>query len=500
MIDAISDYLFNTAGPGIASLVVALVILVVGYILARLIAGVIRRLLKRTNLDNRLADALSQPDERREYHVEDLIGKIVFWLLFLFVLVAFFQTLGMTGIAAPLESFLNNLTTEYLPRLVAAGVILFVAWLVALALRFLVAKGSALLKLDQRLSKYGALEEGEQVSFGESLSVAVFWFVFLLFLPAVFDALGISSIADPLKGVFTEILTYIPQILAATVVFLVGWFIARIVRQVTTNLLVAIGTDKFGERLGMSAERSLSGIVGTLVYIVLLIVTLITAFETLDIAAISIPTVAMLTTIISAIPKLIGAVLVLIVAYAVARLVADLVRDLLATVGFDSVPEKLGLSWSATTTPSQWVAYLIILAIMLFAAVGAFELLGSSALVVSLNVFIAFFWRVVLAVIIFAIGLYFANLAYKTVVSSGVNQSNFIGRLAQIAIIVFAAAIALRQVGIANEIISLAFGITLGAIALAAAISLGLGTTKISEREVDGFIAKLREPEEKSEE
>lgn len=53
--------------------------------------------------------------------------------------------------------------------------------------------------------------------------------------------------------------------------------------------------------------------------------------------------------------------------------------------------------------------------------------------------------------------------------------------------------------GIANEIISLAFGITLGAIALTAALSLGLGTTKISEREVDEFIAKLREPEEKSE-
>jgi hypothetical protein len=91
-------------------------------------------------------------------------------------------------------------------------------------------------------------------------------------------------------------------------------------------------------------------------------------------------------------------------------------------------------------------------------------------------------------------------MAYKAVNTTGINQANFIGRLAQIAIIVFTAAIALREVGIANEIINLAFGITLGAIALAAALSLGLGTTKISEREVDGFISKLREPEEKTEE
>jgi hypothetical protein len=492
MFDAIGNYLMNTAGPGLASLILALIILVVGYILARLIAGIIRRLLGRTNLDNRLADALSQPDERREYNVEDIVGKIVFWLLFLFVLVAFFQTLGMVGIAAPIQSFLDNLTTNYLPRLLAAGILLFIAWLVALALRFLVSKSASLLKLDERLSKYGALEEGEQVSFGESLSIAVFWFVFLLFLPAVLDALGISAIADPIKEVFAEIFAYIPQILAALVVFLVGWFIARIVRQVVTNLLVAIGTDKFGQRLGIPADRSLSNIIGTLTYIVLLIVTLITAFETLDIAAISVPTVQMLSTIINVIPNLLGAALVLIVAYAIARLVADLVRDFLTTIGFDSVPEKLGVKWSATTSPSQWVAYLLILAIMLFAAIAAFELLGSSALVVALNVFIAFFWRVVLAVVIFAIGLYFANMAYKTVVSSGANQANFVGRAAQVAIVIFAAAIALREVGVANEIISLAFGILLFAVGLAVALAFGLGSKEIAGRELDNFLTVMR--------
>jgi hypothetical protein len=498
MFDAIYQFLLNTAGPGLANLLLALIILVIGYILARLIAGVIRRLLRRTNLDNRLADALSEPDQPREYHVEDIVGKVVFWLLFLFVLVAFFQTLGMAGIAMPLQSFLDNLTTNYLPRLFAAGILLFVAWLVALALRFLVSKSAGLLKLDERLSKYGALEEGEQVSFGESLSVAVFWFVFLLFLPAVLDALGVSAIADPIKEVFTQIFAYVPQILAAVVIFLVGWFIARIVRQIVYNLLVAIGTDQFGERFGIPEERSLSKIVGTLVYIVLLIVTLITAFETLNIAAISVPTVQMLSTIINVIPNLLGAALLLIVAYAVAHLVADLVRDLLSTIGFDYVPEKLGIKWSANTTPSQWVAYLIILAIMLFAAIGAFEMLGSTALVGALDVFIAFFWRVVLAAVIFAIGLYFANLAYKAVTATGANQANFIGRAAQIVIIVFTAAIALGEVGVANEIISLAFGITLFAIGLAVALAFGLGSKEIAGRELDHFLTMMRGPKDES--
>ena len=118
--------------------------------------------------------------------------------------------------------------------------------------------------------------------------------------------------------------------------------------------------------------------------------------------------------------------------------------------------------------------------------------MSQSALVGALNVFIAFFWRVVLAVVIFAIGLYFANLAYKAVASSGVNQANFIGRAAQIAIVIFAAAIALREVGVANEIISLAFGILLFAIGLAVALAFGLGSKEIAGRELDNFLTVMR--------
>ena len=207
----------------------------------------------------------------------------------------------------------------------------------------------------------------------------------------------------------------------------------------------------------------------------------------------------MLSTIINIIPNLIGAALVLVISYAIARLVAELVRDLLSGVGFDTVPERLGLKWSATTSPSQWIGWLVLLAIMLFATVSALELLGSESVVRMVDVFIAFFWKVILAALILAIGLYMANLAYKAIHATGINQANFIGRVSQIAIIIFAAAIALREVGIANEIVNLAFGITLAALGLAVALSLGLGTTKISEREVDGLITRLREPEEKKE-
>ena len=432
----IQEFFTQPLGSTILNLLIALLILIVGYIVARILGSITRRLLKRTNLDNRLAESLSDPEQPRRFNVEDVIGSVVFWVAMLFVLVAFFERLNLTGLASPISGFLDRLTTEFLPSLLAAGIMLFVAWLVAMALRFLVIKGGALFKVDERLSKWAALKEDEQVTFTKSLGVAVYWFTLLLFLPTVLGALGIQGIAAPIQSVFNEVFNYIPNVLAAGVIFLVGYFIARVVRQVVENLLKAIGTDSAGQRAGLSETRSLSEIVGLILYIFILLVTLIAALEALAIAAITIPMTQMLTTIINVIPNLIGAALVLILAYYIGRLVANLLRDLLSGIGLDTVPEKLGVTWSGTTTLSQWVGYLILLAIMLFATVSAAEMLGSTALTGILNVFIAFFWKVVLGVIIFGIGLYFAQLAYKAVMKTGINQANFVGRLAQIAIVV----------------------------------------------------------------
>ena len=496
--DQITEFFNSTIGTNLVDLGLALLILIIGYILARIISSIVRRLLKRTNLDNRIADALSQPGEDRKFEVEDVIAKVIFWLLMIFVFVAVFEKIGLAGISAPLSAFLNDVTTVYLPRLVGAGVLLLVAWLVATALKFLVQKAVSLTKLDERMSKYGALEEGEKVAFGDSLATAVFWLIFLLFLPAVLSTLGISEIAEPLQGIFDEILGVVPDILAAAVVFLIGWFVARVLIQVLSNFLKAIGADNVGKRVGLSEEHSLSMLVGRIVYIFVMLITIIAALDQLNITAISEPTTQMLTTIVDAIPGILGAALVLVVAYAIAKLVSKLVEELLTGIGFDSLPQKLGLTWSVSNSPSKFVGYLVLLAIMLLSATSAAELLGSDFLVNAIGMFIDFFWKVVLAVLIFAIGLYFANLAKNMILKTGSDQAGSIARLAQVAVIVFAASMSLRELGLANDIINLAFGITLGAIGLAAALAFGLGSREVAGREVDRLITRMRNDDDEN--
>lgn len=491
--DQINDFISGPIGQGIINFLWALAILIVGYLLARIIASIVRRLLSRTDLDDRLAMALTDDPEGPRFDVEDGVAKAVFWVLFLFVIVAFLDRLGLVGVAAPLNNFLQDVTTIYIPRIGGALLLLALAWLLAAALRLLVTKGAGLLKIDERLSKHAALETGERVSVSRSLATAVFWFVLLLFLPAILSSLGIDEVSEPIQSVFDSIFAYVPNILGAALVFVVGWLVARIVRQIVENLLRAVGTDGLGARIGIPAPRSLSALIGTILYVVILLFTLVAALDQLAIAAISEPTTMMLTTIIDAVPAVIGAAVVLLVSYFLGRFVGNLVTELLSSIGFDSIPDRLGLGWRGRMTFSQVVGYLVLVAIMLFAVSSAAELLGSEFLVTAVATFIAFFWQVVLAVIILAIGLYFARLAYNLVLSTAGAGAVLTARLARITVVVFAAAMALRQLGIANDIVNLAFGLSLGAIALAVALAFGLGSREVAGREVAMFLDNWRE-------
>jgi len=495
--DQLTAFLQSPLGTLIISVLYALLILIVGYIIARILASITRRILKRTKLDNRLADSLSEPDEPRDYNVEDIIAKVVFWLVMLFVIVAALDALNLSAISEPLGLFLDDLTSTYLPSLLQAGVLLLVAWIIAAVFRLLVRKVGKLFKFDERLSKYTALEEGEQVSITEPLATATYWFVFLLFIPAVLEALNIRSLTVPLTSVLVDIFSYIPALLSATVIALIGWFLAKIIRNIVTNLLRAIGTDKLGQRAGMPEDRSLSDILGTILYVAILILVIIQALDQLNINAISDPLNSMLMIMIDTIPAILGAIVILLLAYFIGKFIAWLVMTLLAAVGFDVLPEKLGLKWSATRTPSDWAGWLTLIVIMLFASTAAVEMLGSAFLVDALDIFITLLWNVFLAAVIFAFGLYFANLAYKIILETGTNSAVFMARMAKVLIIIFAAAIALGQLGIAKEIINLAFGLSLGAVALAFALAFGLGIGlgkegNMPNREVEEMISKWR--------
>ena len=480
----------QVVGAFIPNLVGALIILVIGLIIAWIVSAVVRAILRRTTLDDRIARWISgEEDKEKPMEVEEPVGKVVFWLIMIFVLIAFFEALGLTAITQPLNRLLNTIFA-YIPQILGAAVLLLLAWIIASAVRWLVVRGLGALNLDKRLGDSAGVEE-DRMPVTKSIGDALYWLIFLLFLPAVLTALDLQGLLLPVQGMVDTVLGFIPNLFAAGLLLLVGWFVAKLVQRIVTNLLVAAGLDRLSERVGLKSaigEQSLSGLVGLLLYILILIPIIIASLNALQLEALTAPASNMLNEFLSALPNIFAAALLLIITYVIARLVAALVSTLLAGVGFDAVLVRIGLvrdePGEGQRTPSEAVGYLVLVVIMLFASIEAAALVGFGELATLLAGLTVFLWRVVLGLVIFAIGLWLGNLAGKAIEAGQSANAKLLALVARVAIWILAGAMALSQLGLGSEIVNLAFGLTLGAVAIAVALAFGLGGRELAGREL----------------
>ncbi len=449
----------------------ALAILVVGWLVALIIASVVRGVLRKTGLERKFAGAFRSEKEKTP-DVAHGVSRIVFWIIMGFVIISFLQTLGLTMTVGPLNGMLEQVLA-FLPLILGALALLLVAWLVATVLRAVITGLLGATRVDERLSS-----DGGEVKLTYSLGEAAYWLVFLLFLPAILGVLRMEGLLAPVQSMLDKLLGFLPNLLAAGIIGLVGWFVAGLLRRIVSNLLAATGLDKLGTRAGL---QSLSGLAGLIVYILVLIPVLIAALNALALEAITTPASAMLGMILATIPKVFAAAVVISIAIFVGRLVSRLVTDLLTGIGFNGLPEKLGLGAARSENgPAQAVGTLVMVVIMALAIFEASSLLGFAALSAIVTELTVFGGHVLMGVLILAVGLWLANLAASAIRAGGSGKAGPMALVARVAILMLSGAIAIRHMGLANEIVNLAFGLVLGSLAVAAAIAFGIGGRKVA--------------------
>jgi len=224
----------------------------------------------------------------------------------------------------------------------------------------------------------------------------------------------------------------------------------------------------------------------------------ISALDAVGLDSLTQPLSNMLDTVFTAIPAVLAAFVILVVAYIVARLIADLVASLLEGIGFDNIMVTLGLSKETTTgksSPSSIVGYLVLVAIMLLAVMSATSILNIPTLSLIVAQFIAFAWRIVIGLVIFGLGLWLATMLGKFVDETDWPKKNLVSIFARIAVIALATAMALSQMGLADSIINMAFGLILGAIAFAIALAFGLGGREVAGKELETWVSDLHAEE-----
>ncbi|MCB0416589.1 MAG: mechanosensitive ion channel [Bdellovibrionaceae bacterium] len=492
-------------GSGIA-------VLLFGWLIALVASGLTRKALQKANLGSSLEQIMG-PEARRPVPVDRWVSRAVFYIFMLFVFIAFFEVLDLQVINEPLNRFLIKLF-EFIPTLLGPIVLILIAWVVASFLRFLVHKLMGSSQLNQMLSKWIGIEGNLQNSAAQTVGNIIYWMVFLIFSLAILDTLNLQGLLEPLQQMFQQILGFLPNVFAALLILGFGWFFARVVQRILSNLTATVGVDRLSVQLGLQGnlgKHPTSHWLGVLGYILILIPVLIASLNALNLHSITQPVSEMLNEVLTTLPKLLAALLVLTVAYFAGRLLRGLVTVGLTNAGFNGVLAKMGIGKDpmdynsllgkmgigeapkeGTRTPSDIAGFIIFFGLMLFAGIESLEIVGFQALAQLLTRFVVFFGQVLLGLMIFGFAMFISNIVANTIRATGSPQSSALALVSRVAILVLAGAMALQQMGLAERIINLAFGIVLGAVALAAAMAFGLGGRDVAADLWREFINSLR--------
>lgn len=489
------EALQSAFGSHLPALLGALAIGLSGWLLALLAQKLVERGLARVRLNKRLTSSLGNP-----MSLERPIALSVFWLIFLVTAVSVFNVLDLISLSTPFASLLQDII-GYAPHLLAGVVLSLMAWLLATMARALVARTLSATRLDAQLSS-----PTRKNVLSQSASQLVFWLVLLLLLPSVLAAFRLTGTLGPVQDLLEQALGVLPKLGAAATIAVVGWLVARVARGLTSNLLATAGLDQLVSPKTKStptdstdpvASRGLqpSVLAGTMVYLLVLVPALIAALDALSIEAISAPASMMLGQLMSAVPHVLAAVMILVLSWFMARFASNLVAQLLHSAGLDALPKQIGLhALSGVTRPSELARWAVMLFGMLFALVEAANQLGFQQVSQLMGRLITFGGDIALGALILSVGFWLANLASAAIARTSGESGSGLAVVARFAILGLVLAMGLRAMGIANEIVALAFGLTLGSVAVAAALAFGLGGRETAGKVLSVWFERWRGP------
>lgn len=388
-------------------------------------------------------------------------------------------------------------------KVLSALVVLIITAILATVLKNAVAKLSGRIPALQRQGADGA-------KLGSALGTIVSMVVWLLGLIIVLGIFQLTQVLTPVTTMLEQGLGFIPNIIGAVFVFVIGLMIAKIVKALIVTALNAVdfgkllGTAQAGfdkatggvtgstqrpaaaqaapgqqapAQQGAPAQRSkVPEILGSVVFALIMIVVSIAALQILGIASISEPASQMLTTVFTAIPNIIAAVALVAIGVLIARFVTGLIRPILDGTGVDAWLQKQEiLPAGSSATPT--VLKVVEIAVILFFAVMGAQVLGFPQVTAILSEILALGGNVLFGGVIVAAGFFIATIVGKVL-------SGAAATVVKWAIIILFTAMGLQSMGVADSIIEMAFGALVIGGAAAAVLAFGLGGRDAAARQL----------------
>lgn len=462
----------------IGSVIGAILIFLLGYFAALIFGSLTKKALTKINLNQKM-----NAQTGKNYDLHNLLSKTVFWFVFAVAISAALNQLNLATISAPFANMVNQVLL-FVPNVLAAAAVAVVGWVLAIIAKNATAAALAKTTLDDKLAAEASVKP-----MSNTIADMVYWLILLVVLTVVLGRLGLNGLFTPLTNMIDKMLGFVPNIFTAGVIFFIGFVVAKIVKGIVTNLVGSLGVQKLAIKAGLSEKNSLPNIAGSLVFLFIIVPFTIASLDALKVEAISRPATQMLGEIMTALPNVFTAVAILAITYFVVKMVADIIKSLLENTQVDALPAKLGVQQAlGNQKVSSLVRGGILFFAMLFASVAAADVLGFVQISQIITTFIQFGGQIILGAIILVIGFWLAGIV-AGVVERSKQGSQCLANIVRTLIIGLVLAMGLKAMGIADSIVNLAFGLTLGSVAVAFALAFGLGGREAAAR----YLARMQD-------
>lgn len=381
--------------------------------------------------------------------------------------------------------YVAHQVSNFLPSLLGALLVLLAGWLLAHAVKMLIVKLLRRTTWDERV--FGNSNLGDTNVF---LANIFYYIILIIVMLIVLEILGINQVLRPLENMLGEFLSFIPNLIGAALIAFIGYILAKFVANLINiggNLL-----DKLAARTSFKDTGKLVTILRKVVFIIIFIPFLIQAFNALELRAISEPANDILYNFTAMIGNILLAAAVLILFVWGGKYLCEFLKDLFKSIGIDRFGERIEVATIIGEKQylSSIAANLIYFFIVFFGVITAVEILELYQLTETLNQILEVTGQIIFGILILAIGNYISLMLYN--VMNRAENNRFVAKVARYASLALFLAISLRTMGIANEIVELAFGLILGAIAVAVALSYGLGGREAAGEHFKEIIDKIK--------
>ena len=193
-------------------------------------------------------------------------------------------------------------------------------------------------------------------------------------------------VVDPVKAMFVRIWSYIPALVGAIVILVIGWLIAKLIETVIVRVLKAVQLDMASDKSGISnvlaqgeIKLTLSELIGAMIYWIIILVVIATALNALNLSIAA----DLLARLVGYVPNLLGAIFILVLGSFLANFIATIVRTSASNAGIKRA------NLLAKITQAVLVVFAVVIAIEQLKIASALIVLAVNIILISLGLGIA---------------------------------------------------------------------------------------------------------------